>query len=313
MNEPEVISMPKKPSEYFKRATPRIDRTTCNNCGLCAGVCGGQPLAVVNGKVEIDPESALGCLACGQCMMICPTGSISVNGRNLSPKDILELPPRDSRATPEQLEALLLRRRSIRQFKENEVGREIVDKVLRIASSAPMGIPPSDVGIVVLHGRDKVKAFSDEVMSTFDRTMKIMNPVTMALYRPFINKVTYDSLKEFVIPLSTLMTKERESGGDPLLYGAPVAFLFHSSPYAEPGDCYIAATYAMIAAESLGLGTCMIGMVAPFLERDTKLKAKHGIPKRNKPSIVLLMGYPGTSFKRGVRRRFASVTINGGP
>jgi nitroreductase len=261
--------------------------------------------------VEVDPESALGCLACGQCMMICPTGSITVNGRDLSPRDLLELPPKGSRPTADQLDSLLLPRRSIRHFKEKEVDREMVDKILRIASTAPMGIPPSDVGIVVFHGRGKVKEFSDDVMSTFERTMKMMNPLMLALYRPFTNKATIDSLKEFVIPIGSLMTKEKESGRDPLLYGAPVAFQFHSSPYAEPGDCYVAATYAMIAAESLGLGTCMIGMVAPFLERDKRLKAKYGIPSKNKPSIVLLIGYPGVSFKRGVRRRFGSVSFHG--
>ncbi|MBU0684681.1 MAG: nitroreductase family protein [Candidatus Thermoplasmatota archaeon] len=305
--------MAKKQTGYFKRAVPSIDRTTCNDCGLCADVCGGEPLVVVNGRVEIDPEPALGCFGCGLCMMICPTRSIAVNGRDLSPKDILDLPPKSGRATADQLEALLLPRRSIRRFKEKEVDRAVVDRVIRIASTAPMGIPPSEVGILVVHGRDKVKAFSADVMSTVERTMKMVNPLTMALFRPFTKKATYDSFKEFVIPIGDLMAKEKESGGDPLLYGASVALLFHSSPYADPADCYIAATYAMIAAESLGLGTCMIGMVAPFLGRNKKLMAKYGIPKDNKPIIVLLMGYPGTSFKHGVRRRFASVSYNGEP
>jgi nitroreductase/NAD-dependent dihydropyrimidine dehydrogenase PreA subunit len=303
--------MAKEPTGYFKRAVPTIDRGTCNDCGLCAEMCGGQPLIVVNGKVEVDPQSALGCFACGQCMMICPTGSITVNGRDLSPKDLLDLPPKSARATTEQLEALLLPRRSIRRFKEKEVDRAVVDTVIRLASTAPMGIPPSEVGILVVHGRDKVKAFSADVMVTVEKTMKMLNPVTMALFRPFMKKATYDSFKEFVLPISDLMAKEKESGGDPLLYGAPVVLVFHSSPYTEPADCYIAATYAMIAAESLGLGTCMIGMVSPFLGRNKKLMAKYGIPKANKPSIVLLMGYPASSFKRGVRRRFASVSYNG--
>jgi nitroreductase len=224
---------------------------------------------------------------------------------------MLELPPKGSRATADQLEALLSPRRSIRRFKDKEVDREVVDRVIRIASTAPMGIPPSEVGILAVHGRDKVKAFSADVMSTVERTMKMVNPLTIALFRPFMKKAIYDSFKEFVIPIGGLMTKERESGGDSLLYGAPVVLLFHGSPYAEPADCYIAATYAMIAAESLGLGTCMIGMVAPFLGRNKKLMAKYGVPKGNKPIIVLLMGYPGTSFKHGVRRRFASVSYNG--
>jgi hypothetical protein len=54
----------------------------------------------------------------------------------------------------------------------------------------------------------------------------------------------------------------------------------------------------------------MIGMVAPFLERDKELKAKCGIPESDKPIIVLIMGYPATNFKRGIRRRFASVTYS---
>jgi len=246
-------------------------------------------------------------------MMICPTGSITVNGRNLSPKDILNLPSKSDRATADQLEALLLPRRSIRRFEEKEVAREIVDRVIRMASTAPMGIPPSEVGIVVVHGRDKVKAFSAEVMSTVERTMKMVNPLTMALFRPFMKRAAYDSFKEFIIPFGGLMAKEKESGGDPLLYGAPVALLFHSSPYADPADCYIVATYAMIAAESLGLSTCMIGMVAPFLIRNKRLMTQYSIPMENKPVIVLLMGYPGTSFKHGVRRRFASVSYHGEP
>lgn len=246
-------------------------------------------------------------------MIICPTESIAVNGRNMSPKDILDLPPKSARATAEQLESLLLPRRSMRKYKEKEVDREIVDRIIQIASTAPMGIPPSEVGILVLHGRDKVKEFSSDVMATIERTMKFVNPITMTLFRPFMKKATYEGFKEFVLPIGELMVKESRSGGDFVLYGAPVALLFHCSPYADPADCYIAATYAMIAAESLGLGTCMIGIVAPFLVRDKKLMAKYRIPRNNKPSIALILGYPVISYKHGVRRRFASVSYNGEP
>jgi hypothetical protein len=54
----------------------------------------------------------------------------------------------------------------------------------------------------------------------------------------------------------------------------------------------------------------MIGMVAPFLGRDKELKAKYGIPKSSKTSIVLIMGYLATNFKCGIRRGFASVTYS---
>ncbi|MFZ4465107.1 MAG: nitroreductase, partial [Bacteroidales bacterium] len=45
---------------------------------------------------------------------------------------------------------------------------------------------------------------------------------------------------------------------------------FYGSPYADPADPLIAATYAMIAGESLCLGTCMIGAVHPFIQNGSK-------------------------------------------
>lgn len=294
--------------DYFKRASPVIDKDKCNDCGLCAKLCGGQPLLHVDGRVVIDPDSALGCMGCGQCMAICPTGAITVTGRGLSAESVLELPPKESLPSAEQLESLMVSRRSIRNFKQAEVDRKVVDRVLRIASTAPMGIPPSEVGIVVFHGLDKVKGFSEDVRSAMTRMMKMFTPVTMPFFRLFMSKADMESIREFVLPLKRAMDKDKTGEEDQLLYGAPVALLFHRSPYAEPADCHIAATYAMLAAESMGLGTCMIGLVSPFVGRDKKLMRKYGIPKGNEPSLVLLMGHPGVRFKRGLKRDFSSVT-----
>src|SRR5512137_932964 len=135
--------MPKADKGYFARATPTVDRKTCTDCGLCAKVCGGEPLVLREKKVEIDPNASLGCLGCGQCMAVCPTGSITINGRNLSPRDMFDLPRESAMATPQQLEALLTRRRSIRHFRKEEVSRELVDRILDMSTAAPMGIPPS--------------------------------------------------------------------------------------------------------------------------------------------------------------------------
>src|SRR5512137_2630238 len=105
------MTMPKVDKGYFERATPSINRETCTGCGLCTTVCGGEPLVLREKQVEIDPNASLGCLGCGQCMAICPTGSITINGRNLSPSDMFDLPLESAQATSQQLEALLMPRR----------------------------------------------------------------------------------------------------------------------------------------------------------------------------------------------------------
>ena len=67
---------------------------------------------------------------CGQCVTVCPNGSISVQGRRFELGQVVELPPPEARATPPQLDALLLSRRSIRRFQDREVDREVVDHAL---------------------------------------------------------------------------------------------------------------------------------------------------------------------------------------
>jgi hypothetical protein len=69
----------------------------------------------------------------------------------------------------------------------------------------------------------------------------------------------------------------------------------------------IACTYAMLAAESLGLGSTIIGGAPPILQRNRTLCQTLGIPAGNTPAISLIVGHPTTEFKRAVRRRFAWV------
>ena len=53
---------------------PEIDRTKCNNCGVCAGVCYCEALRFVNNVlVVVETEK---CGWCAQCEAICPEGAI---------------------------------------------------------------------------------------------------------------------------------------------------------------------------------------------------------------------------------------------
>ena len=69
----------------------------------------------------------------------------------------------------------------------------------------------------------------------------------------------------------------------------------------------IACTYAMLAAESCGLGTTMIGAAALIITRKRELCRRLGIPDGNKPAIALIIGYPAAHYRRGIVRHFSSV------
>lgn len=290
-------------------AQPSIDTAKCTACGLCAAICPSFTLKQAEGGIAIDEQTEFGCIGCGQCMAICPVQAVKVTGRELSPEDVVELPPRDARANPEQLAGLLQARRSIRHFSDSDVEPEVLGRVLQMASTAPMGIPPSDVEILVLSGRRRVQAFASDMNKLFHGTVKFFTPLRLTLMRPVLGKTNVEMFKCFILPLCREIIRERERGRDVLLYNAPLAMLFHSSPFSDPVDANIAATYAMLAAESLGLGTCMIGSVSPFLMRDKKLMDKYGIKRGNKLGIMVVMGYPRYQFSNALRRTFANVNL----
>lgn len=294
---------------------PVIDRDSCLRCGDCAAVCptGVLTLDAATSEVRIDPTASFGCIACAHCMMACTVGAIQVNGRGLSPADIVPLPPREKRTTPEQLEALMRARRSVRKFQDKPVPAELLGRIVAAAATAPMGIPPSEVGVVVLPNRERVAALAHDAAKGYAGMLRFLDrPWLLTLLRPFISRKLYLQLRSFLLPLGREIVAADKRGEDAALYGAPAALIFHISPWAEASDATIVGTYAMLAAESLGLGTCMIGCVPPILAMNRKLAAAYDIPARHKPTLVLILGYSATEYAHAIRRPLHSVTFSRG-
>ena len=297
-----------KTSRTSGTAEVQIDHEKCNRCGFCIEVCKSFVLLKKNERIHVDQTRLFGCIACGQCVAVCPKDAIAVSGREMSPADFTPLPSPEEKAGYDALHALLYSRRSIRDYKTQEVDRELVDKILVVASTSPMGIPPSDVRVLVLHGRKKVQEFVNDFLDYFIRIKWMFSPWILALFRPFMAKESYELFRTFLVPLGNFFHESHQKGEDYVLYKAPLAFYFYGSPYSDPSDPDIAATYAMVAAESLGLGTCMIGSIAPFIRQGAgMLKKKYGIPKKNQGGVFLICGYPKYHFYKGIRRTFASV------
>lgn len=145
-------------------AAVRIDHDRCCGCQLCVKVCKGDPLYWENGKVQVDQTRGFGCYGCGHCMAICPQNCITVEGRCLLATDVVERKPDAVPADYQQLYDLMLQRRSIRNFTGEEISQEHIKQILAAAVTAPMGVPPSEVGVVVLDGRDKVAAFAADLI-----------------------------------------------------------------------------------------------------------------------------------------------------
>jgi nitroreductase len=241
-------------------------------------------------------------------MMVCPADAITVRGRDMSPEDLFELPDEASRAGYDGLLCLMRSRRSVRVFNKKDVPRGVIDAVVDAVATAPMGLPPSDVEILVLDSREKVAEFAGDMVDLMVKSRWVFSLPMRMFMHAFYAKEEIEGLKTFVLPLIDIMSERREQGVDWLLYGAPLAMYFYTSAGADPADPLVAATYAMLAAESLGLSGSMIGSIAPFLQSGGgKIKEKYGIPKKARQGIMVIFGYARVSYKKGVTRRLGGV------
>lgn len=287
----------------------RIAYERCNSCGLCVNVCKDFSLIMEGGLPVVSNHPVFGCIACGQCMAVCPTGAIEVSGREMSATDRIDLSEMKDKPSYEQLKNLMTGRRSIRDFKDREIGDDLIEKIIEAAVTAPMGLPPSDVHLVVIKGKEKVREFSFDVLDYFDKISYLFSFPMIGLWR-LAGKETYQLMKSFAQPLIHFFAESKSKKENYLLYDAPLAMYFTASPYSDPADPYIPATYAMLAAESLGLGTCMIGSIHPMIQSGAKkLKQKWNLPAKSPSGLVVIFGYPKYKFKSGIKRTFAEVTF----
>jgi ferredoxin len=292
---------------FQERGHPTVQPGSCIGCGQCVSICPDEVLSMKDGKATTGEGVFLGCIACGHCMTVCPTKSVRVTGRDLSPDDLQPL-PETPRASFASIQALLMTRRSLRRFTDTEVPKEVLDKILSAVATAPMGIPPSDIGVIVCQGRPKVHELAQFVSESLLRAQRFLNPFVLTLMRPFIKRETYQMMRDFVVPLTRLLPAQASLGKDSFSYGAPAALLFHSGPSSDPADAHIAATYAMIAAESLGLGSCLLGTTFA-LDWHKEFRKRYGLGPDRKVALGLILGYPRVRWKATLKRRLERVTF----
>lgn len=129
---------------------------------------------------------------------------------------------------------------------------------------------------------------------------------------PVLGKANDEMFRGFVKPMFDIFTGMMKKGVNVVTCDAPLAMYFYGSPFTDPADPIVAATTAMYAGESLGLGTCMLGAVHPMIQyggSGRKFREKHGIKYASREGVIVIFGYPSVEYRKGIRRTFASTTF----
>lgn len=135
----------------------------------------------------------------------------------------------------------------------------------------------------------------------------MFSPFTLAVMRPFIGKENAAMYKDFMAPAMEIFSQNNPGEKDWFFYHAPLAIYFYGNAYSDPADPIIPATYAMLAGEALGLGTCMLGFPGYIIQYSSLIRKKYHLPKKIQPGLMVAFGYPVYKNVKAIHRRFREV------
>jgi len=279
-----------------------IDQNLCKQCKLCIEVC---PCNIIGNGDEvrfIEDRKHL-CLQCGQCMAICSTKAVHIEGISYE-KDLSDLPK--TRVDKEDFLNFLANRRSVRNFKDKPISKEDIETILESIQYAPNGSHPHDMHITVVNDRKVIEKQLPAMSNFLDDIVKWMeSPFMSRIIKMKKGQQTYNTLKQHLYPIAKAKNYKLEYG-DRITRGAPAIIIFHADKGApeHSDNGIIWATYAMMAAQSLGLGATIVSLVPAVINKVDSVRKAFMIPEEHEAVISIIIGYPKYKYKRAVKRNF---------
>ena len=254
--------------------TISIDKEKCVRCGLCISDCISGCIAFDNDNYPetIDEKR---CIACQHCLAICPTGALSFadkkpeNSEEVEYNDILRL---------------IKSRRSVRQYKEEEIPAETMTKLKEMLPYIPTGCNSHALHFSIV-----------ETKSAMDIIRKRVNEL-------LVKTLSYKA----IAPLLDKFSKYKDAlvnGEDVIFRNAPHMVVV-SSPVTAPCatvDPIIALSYFELYAQHLGVGTCWCGFAEVCLKFFPEICEMLEIPSGYKPVYVMLFGIPKVKYQRTIQ------------
>ena len=165
-------------------------------------------------------------------------------------------------------------RRSIRNYSDRIVPDELIEKLIDTGIHAPSALALFPWSFIVVKDIEMMKRISDYVKPVVLEGLK--NAKRVGMTQKYLDMVGEEGFSIFYNAPCVLFVLGRND--------APIADI----------DCSLCAQNIMLAAHSLGLGTCWIGS-ARHLEKNPGLVEELGIPDEYHLVAPLVLGYPAES------------------
>ncbi len=175
---------------------------------------------------------------------------------------------------------MIYERRSVRRYTNESISDNDIKEIIKAGFSAPHGASEQSIVFAVVTNRTKLKAYAEK-----GRAM------TLGLFQKMNAENPSDRLTRFMKSLS--------NPNFDILYGAPALIVLFTPPkHPLPEvDASLAAENMMLAAKSLGLGSCWI-QFAKALGKDPEFMKDVGVPIEYQLVAPLIFGHPKSEEKK---------------
>lgn len=298
-----------------RKQRTEIDENLCIGCGRCVEVCPSETLSMALGKARVTGELSLGC---GHCAAVCPSGAVTVGWgepealafETFASSD--RVWSREDGPGTSALVQLMRSRRSCRSFLPDPVAPDLLEDLVRIGRTAPSGTNSQRWSFTVIPDRKGVVALGGGVADFFRRLNRMVEaPPVRMLNRVVRTNPLAVYERDYHDSVSRALEDWDRGGRDRLFHGAPAVITVGSLPGASTAmeDAMLATQNMLLAAHTMGLGTCLIGFAVEVMRRAPKVKALVGIPEKEKIYAVIAVGHPRHRYLRPTPRMSGGVRV----
>lgn len=269
--------MRKEKEVYMQDLNFKVNEQKCIHCGQCVKDCIANVFKFDENKIP-QATAAQRCIGCQHCLSVCPVGAISVFNKNPDESEKIFV------QNPDMILNLIQSRRSIRQYKNENIDAEQLNKLKNMLKYVPTGC-----NYHKLHF-----SFIDNV--------EVMNEFRTHVNQKIINALTKTPIKA-VSEKFSMYTNAFLRGDDIIFRGAPHMIVV-SNPVTAPcakEDPIIALSYFELYAQSMGIGTCWCGYGQMCLMLFPELCNYLQIPDGYQPGYVMLFGPKDINYARATQ------------
>ena len=288
-----------------------IDKNLCNGCGICVKVCPARAFSIVEEKAKLTGSCTF---ACDHCAAACPQTAITVEFAEKEPFEFASFSakPAENRPniSPTALVSIMRARRSCRVYRQKPVDRGILEDLVKIGLTAPSGTNSQKWTFTIIDSRPKILAFGEIIAAYYRKLNRLAESGWLRKLLKLCGRPELDLYyREYYDSIKAGLSQWYEQKEDRLFHGASAAILVGAQPGAScpHDDALLATQNILLAAEAMGLGSCLIGFAVEALRRDRKIKETLKIPPDEIIYAVIALGYPNISFRRPAGRHKVPV------